>query len=216
MQLNQLVTLLKEGYDLESLRLYIHDLKDIENRDKIKELIRVTERMSSYVTNHRRIESDKVVSEYYDDWEFPATINKMTFESLVDFSEKTDERIKVTVEDYKEYYDSLITEEDSENTSLKMEIFNKDETMSFTAILPGRTVLQERQKEVNKYLPLNKTMDMNFASLVQYLYSASNAESQTISVPEAIARGAAYIQSATAVGKLIDSKLFMDLFKELF
>jgi DNA-binding ferritin-like protein (Dps family) len=219
MKLNQFVSMLKEGYSFEVLKTLIHlDLKNPtteKDKKRFTTLLKGAEKLPAYATAKNQEKVREEIRKYLKNWSLSDLPDGSTLESVIDFSAKTDERIGVTAKDYSAYFDSLIVEEEEEEVGLCMTIYDKDKKKSFKATIHGKSERMKRQEALGEYLPVD-LMDMDFVSLRQYLVSVEGSESDSkITVAEAIARGAAYINASTCVGAFVNAK-YLDLFKDFF
>ena len=215
MKVSHFITMLREGVDFESAKLlsYRKPKKGFSVDDKLKTRAKKLLNMSSYVLTKYREELDVYNKKDLATWTFKK-LDVSGVESVVDFNKVSDERIKISAENYSAYIDQILNDEDDgSNADLEFELFGNDKKKKFKAKMLGSAALTAKQGEIGQFLPL-ASLDIEYMYLAQYLMATDDID-HDIEVSEAIARGMAYVVAVSAIGQFVNknlTKLFDDFF----
>lgn len=216
MLVKEFLKLARAGYPVEEIkklagRTFLPDALDSE--DKIKKLMHAVQKAP-------RVMFEDSVQKFKDardaavkEWAMPK-LSEVKFESVVDFSQQTEDRIAITVEDYAAYFDALLVEDNEDEVTLDIEVFSADRTKSFKAKLSSSSRVERLRAKQSWAIGLN---DVDLFYVLNYLIAISDSSSEATDIPlaEAVARGAAFYDASFYAGKLLNSK-FSELFRDFF
>ncbi len=216
MLISEFLKLTDAGYSLDLIRRIAG--RDFAGRniseEELKKLMRFIKKAPVAVFSQDMTNFANAKLEAEKQWEMP-DLKDATFESVTNFSSQTDERIKITVEDYQKYFDELLSMDEESEAKLTMEIYSQDKTESFTAYLLSSEKSGEEQRKYKWTSEITYT-DQDFWYLLSYIISVLDSSSAlNIPVAEGIARGKALVRATLYAGKLLNSR-FSDLFRDFF
>lgn len=216
MLVSEFIKLADAGYALD-------DIKQIAGRvftpgalatdTAMKKLMRFVEKaprvlFEQDITSYRNLRKDAE-----NHWKMPK-LSEIKFESVIDFSEQTENRIAITAEDYQAYFDQLMADDDEDTAALDVKVLSGDGTDSFTAKLHSSAQIEKIR---SKYSWAAKINDVDLFYLLSYIIAISDSSSSALNIPvaEGVARGIAWYDASVYVGKLLNSR-FTDLFRDFF
>jgi len=214
MQIKQFVELMKSDVPFEEIRKFTgHTLNEKKLSKDYATLFKASSKLPGSAFRKNREAFAEARRKADLKWVMPE-IDADSIEAVSDFSEKTDERIKITIDSYQKYFDALLTEENDNEAPLSVEVYSADKKESFAAELLGSAGLAEAQ---SRYTWASKIpyADQEYLFLVSYLLHVPGSDESDIPVAEGIARGKALAAVLMVTGTFINRK-FMDLFKDFF
>lgn len=213
MLISEFITLADAGYALDEIKKIAgKNFKPgaFSDKESVKKLMTFVERAPrvTFEADIEAFESEK--RKAIETWQMPK-LSEVKFESVVDFGTQTEERIKITIEDYQEYFDRLMAEDNEDAVSLKMEVSSKDGSKAFASALRSSAEIERLR---SKYTWASRINDVDLLYMLGYIIAVSDSSSAlNVSVAESVARGMAQYDAAVYAGKLLNSR-FSDLFKD--
>jgi len=216
MLVREFLKLAKAGYpvsDIKNLAGRTFAPGTLDNEENVKKLMHA-------VRKAPRVIFEESIQKFKDDrdaaikaWGMPV-LSDVEFESVVDFSAQTGERIKITVEDYAAYFDALLVEDNEDDVTLDIEVYSADKAKSFKAKLSSPARVERLRAGYSWAVGLS---DVDLFYVLNYLVAVSDSSSDAldITLAEAVARGGAWYDASLYAGKLMSSK-FADLFRDFF
>ena len=220
MKLKQLVDRLKEGRSIEDLKPLLGadiNFEKIKSEEKVDALFKKMKALPFQAFADDRNKYKEELMEARSKWPTIVCDDVDSIESVTDFSDKTDKRIKITIENYQKYFDGILSDSNAgdNEADLEMTIYDVEHKKSFKATMFSTATFSERQRERSWLPPVDYT-NPEFIYLASYIIAVPGSENDnSITVAEAAARGQACMSAFNIAGKYINIK-FKQLMKDFF